>query len=134
MRLDRILALILIIVCLVATLGNWLGNNTSLSEANGEGIGISAQADVALIEIYGTISDEPTTSPLSVNNTSNSNALIKAIRQSRKDGIKAILLHINSPGGTAAASQAVYQELMRTRQETDIKIVASLGDLAASGG
>ncbi len=134
MRLDRILALTLIVLCLVAALGNWFRGSVPSSEMTGERIRISGQADIALIEIYGLISDQPTTTPLSVTNTSNSNALIKAIRQARQDGIKAILLQINSPGGTPAASQAVYQELMRTRQETEIKIVASLGDVAASGG
>ena len=132
MRSDRIFALVLIVLCLVATLGNLFANNNLSSEAKEKGI--NPQANVALLEIYGTISDQPTTTPFSVTNTSNSNYLIKAIRQIREDGMKAILLHINSPGGTAAASQAVYQELMRTRQETDIKIVASMGDVAASGG
>ena len=134
MRLERILALTLIVLCLVAALGNWLTGSIPSPEVTAERIRISGQADVALIEIYGLISDQPTTNPLSVTNTSNSNALIKAIRQARQDGIKAILLQINSPGGTPAASQAIYQELMRTRQETKIKIVASLGDVAASGG
>ena len=135
MRLDRIFALVLIVLCLVASLGNWFGNNNLSSEANKKkGIGINTQANVALLEIYGTISDEPTATPFGATNTSNSNYLIEAIRQIRQDGMKAILLHINSPGGTAAASQAVYEELMRTRQETDIKIVASMGDVAASGG
>ncbi len=134
MRLDRILALTLIVLCLVAALGNWLTGSIPSPEVTAERIRISGQADVALIEVYGLISDQPTTNPLSVTNTSNSNALIKAIRQARQDGIKAILLQINSPGGTPAASQAIYQELMRARQETKIKIVASLGDVAASGG
>ena len=134
MRLDRIFALVLIVLCLVATLGNWLGNSNPSSKTEDEGFGINGQANVALLEIYGTISDEPTNASFGVTNTSSSNYLIDAIRQIREDRIKAILLHINSPGGTAAASQAVYQELMRTRQETDIKIVASMGDVAASGG
>lgn len=134
MRLDRILALTLIVLCLVAALGNWLTGSIPSREVTAERIKIGSQADVALLEIYGLISDQPTTTPLSVSNTSNSNALIKAIRQARQDQVKAILLHINSPGGTPAASQAIYQELMRTRQETEIKIVASLGDVAASGG
>lgn len=72
MRLDRILALVLIVLCLIASLGNWLGNNALSSKADEGGIGANAQADVALLEIYGVISDEPTT-PFSVNNTSNSN-------------------------------------------------------------
>ena len=134
MRLDRILALILILLCLVAALGNWLTGSIPSRELTTEEIRRGTPADVALLEIYGLISDRPTSSPLRVSNTSNSNSLIKAVRQARQDGVKAILLHINSPGGTPAASQAIYQELMRTRQETEIKIVASLGDVAASGG
>lgn len=130
MRLDRILALTLIVLCLVATLGNLLVKPQAQKAESGS----RGQANVALLEVYGTISDQPATTPFSANTTSNSNSLIEAIRQIREDGMKAILLHINSPGGTAAASQAVYQELMRTRKETDIKIVASMGDVAASGG
>lgn len=134
MRLDRILALVLISICLIAALGNWLGGDTPQAETASTRIGSGGKADVALLEVYGVISDEPTTSPFGGANTSNSNAIIKSIRQARKDGVKAILLHIDSPGGTAAASQAIYNELMRTRNETGIKIVASLGDVAASGG
>ncbi len=135
MRWDRILAIGLIVVCLVAALGNWLGGSPQPAEVATDGIQTRAggRADVALLEIYGAISDQPT-SPFAQTDTSNSNALINAIRRAREDEVKAILLHINSPGGTAAASQAVYNELMRTREETEIQIVASLGDVAASGG
>lgn len=130
MRLDRILVLALITICLVAALGNWLGGaRIATPKISPEG-----KANVALLEVYGTISDESTTSPFGGADSSNSNALIKAIRQARKDRVKGILVHINSPGGTAAASEAVYNELLRTRKETNIKVVASLGDVAASGG
>jgi protease IV len=47
--------------------------------------------------------------------------------------VKAILLHINSPGGGAAASQEVYQEVMRIRREKHKKIVASVESVGASG-
>lgn len=134
MRLNRILALVLIVICLIAALGNWLGGDAQRDTVTTPNFGPSGRANVALLNIYGTISDEPTTNPLGGTDTSNSNALIKAIRQARKDGVKAILLHINSPGGTAAASKAIYDELMRVRKETNIKIVAGLGDVAASGG
>lgn len=131
MRLDRILVSALIAICLVAALGNWLGGGPQIATPK---ISPEGKANVALLEVYGTISDEATTSPFGGVDSSNSNALIKAIRQARKDQVKGILVHINSPGGTAAASEAVYSELIRTRKETDIKVVASLGDVAASGG
>jgi protease-4 len=49
------------------------------------------------------------------------------------DSIKAIILHINSPGGGAAASQEIYHEVVRIRQEKHKKIVASVESVGASG-
>lgn len=128
MRVDRLIALTLIVICLVAALGNWLTGSSSLQKSERG----KPAVDVALIDIYGSISDSA--SPFGSSGGASANALLDAIGAARKDKVKAILLRINSPGGTAAAAQSVYHELMRTREETDIKIVASLGDLAASGG
>lgn len=47
--------------------------------------------------------------------------------------VKAIILHINSPGGGAAASQEVYHEVLRIRTEKHKKIVASIESVGASG-
>ncbi|WP_299487778.1 signal peptide peptidase SppA [Acaryochloris sp. IP29b_bin.137] len=128
MRLNRILALALVTLCFIAALGNWLGGSVSKSKSPGS-------ANVALINVYGVISDESSGGAFSSGDGANANKLIQSIKNAREDeGIKAILLRINSPGGTAAASQAVYEELMRTRNDSDIKIIASLGDVAASGG
>ena len=49
------------------------------------------------------------------------------------DSIKAIILHINSPGGGAAASQEIYHEVLRVRKEKHKKIVASVESVGASG-
>jgi protease IV len=47
--------------------------------------------------------------------------------------VKAIILHINSPGGGAAASQEIYNEVSRIRKEKNKKIVASVESVGASG-
>ena len=47
--------------------------------------------------------------------------------------VKAIILHINSPGGGAAASQEIYHEVLRVRQEKKKKIIASVESVGASG-
>ena len=47
--------------------------------------------------------------------------------------VKAIVLHINSPGGGAAASQEMYHEVLRVRQETHKPVVASVESVGASG-
>jgi protease IV len=65
-----------------------------------------------------------------------SDTLIDAIRQARRDNsLRAIVLRIDSPGGSAAASDAIWRELMLAKNErSDRPIVASMSDLAASGG
>ena len=61
----------------------------------------------------------------------------KVNTQLRKFGddssVKAIILHINSPGGGAAASQEIYNEVVRIRQEKHKLIVASVESVGASG-
>ena len=50
------------------------------------------------------------------------------------DSIKAIILHINTPGGGVAASQEIYNEVKRIRDEKKKKIIASIETVGASGG
>jgi protease-4 len=49
------------------------------------------------------------------------------------DNVKAILLHIDSPGGGAAASQEIYHEVLHIRQDKHKKVVASVESMGASG-
>jgi protease-4 len=49
------------------------------------------------------------------------------------DSVKAIVLHIDSPGGAASPSQEIYHEVLRLRQEKHKKIVASIDSVGASG-
>jgi len=50
------------------------------------------------------------------------------------DSIKAIIVHINTPGGGAAASEEIYRAVRRIRDEKKKKIVASIESVGASGG
>src|SRR6202011_620984 len=47
--------------------------------------------------------------------------------------IKAIILHVNSPGGGVAASEEIYREVKRIREEKKKKIVVSIETVGASG-
>ncbi len=61
-------------------------------------------------------------------------SLSELIRQARLDkDIKAVVLRVDSPGGSVAASEEIYQELQALRQAGK-PLVVSMGDLAASGG
>ncbi len=55
------------------------------------------------------------------------------IRKARKnDNVKAIVLRVNSPGGSALASEVIWRELEEARKEKPV--IASMGEIAASGG
>jgi protease-4 len=57
----------------------------------------------------------------------------KAIRQARRDTtVKAIVLRINSPGGSALASEIIWREVTLAKQVKPV--IVSMGDVAASGG
>jgi len=76
---------------------------------------------VAVIEVHGTINGETAT------------AAIDAMREARQnESVAAVVLDINSRGGTAAASEQLYLAVKQTKQE--MPVVASVTGLAASGG
>jgi protease-4 len=57
----------------------------------------------------------------------------KAIRKARLDDkVKAVVLRINSPGGSALASETIWREVMLTKKSKPV--IASMGNVAASGG
>ncbi len=59
--------------------------------------------------------------------------IIKALKKARKSrNVKAIVLRVNSPGGSALASELIWRELELTKKE--LPLVVSMGNVAASGG
>ncbi len=57
---------------------------------------------------------------------------IDRVRQD--DRVKAIVLRVDSPGGTVSASDYLYHHLCRLRDTKEVPIVVSMGSMAASGG
>jgi protease-4 len=55
-------------------------------------------------------------------------------RARRDREVRALLLRINSPGGTATASDLIHGEIMRFKQERKLPVIAQLMGVAASGG
>ncbi len=88
---------------------------------------------VGVVRIYGVINvSDSGGSYFSM--AAGSDAIVKKLSKLGDDGrIKAIVLRINSPGGTVAAVQEIFAKLMELRKK-NIVLVASMGDMAASGG
>lgn len=80
----------------------------------------SSSQKIGVIDVNGVILDADTI-----------NAQLR--KMADEDNVKAVVLHINSPGGGAAASQEIYREIVRLRKEKHLRIVASVESVGASG-
>ena len=88
---------------------------------------------VGIIEINGMIVGDSSAQGLFGGGVAGSQTIMDQLRQvSDNPGIKAIVLRINSPGGTPAASQEITDEINRLKK-SGISVVTSMGDVAASG-
>jgi len=74
---------------------------------------------IAVVEVRGVITE--------------SSGIIEEIHQYQEDeGVKAIILRIDSPGGGVGPSQEIYREISKVKMKK--KVITSMGSVAASGG
>jgi len=99
-------------------------------------VGLNRGPRVAVIYATGTITSGKSGFDPINGAVVGSDTLIEHIRQARRDsGVRAIVLRVDSPGGSAAASDAIWRELVIAKNErADRPLVVSMSDLAASGG
>lgn len=99
-------------------------------------LGIRPRSRIAVLYAVGTIvSGKSAFDPLN-GAVVGSETLVEQIRQVRDDdSIRAIVLRVDSPGGSSIASDVIWRELMITRDQNPSRpLIASMSDLAASGG
>lgn len=93
---------------------------------------------IAIVDLNGMILDAVPQGPFDVVTESQlitPRRVLKLLESIKTDpAIKAVVLRINSPGGSVTASDEIYQTIVRFREETDIPVIVSHGDIAASGG
>jgi protease IV len=89
--------------------------------AGGEEAGLHAFGEkIGVVDLEGVIDDPSQT--------------VEELRRfADDDSIKAIVLHVNSPGGGVAASEEIYREVKRIRDEKKKYIVSSIATVGASG-
>lgn len=103
------------------SLGEYLGV-APLPHSSGDGA-------VGVVTLEGEITEESVG-----NGNASANALIAMIRDAEMDpSVKAVVLRINSPGGSALASEKIREALISLRKSGK-PLVAYFGDMAASGG
>ncbi len=103
--------------------------------ATGAMRGISVGGNrIALIRVDGAIvAGQSGFSPLGGASTGSDDVVQQIERAIEDDDVKGILLRVNSPGGSAAASQEIYHAVQMAQQHHKL-VVVSMADVAASGG
>ena len=99
-----------------------------------ESTGVRRRSKIAVINAAGVINSgssgfDPVNGPVV-----GSDSLVEYIREARADdSIRAIVLRVDSPGGSSTASDVIWRELSISR-ENKRPVIVSMSDLAASGG
>ena len=101
---------------------------SSKRSTSGEG-----KPKVALIYATGPIVSEAPTSPFTTGQVITPDVMAVALREAREDShIQAVVMRVDSPGGSAVASDAIWREVLLTQREKPL--VVSMSDVAGSGG
>jgi protease-4 len=101
-----------------------------------ESVGIHPRSRIGVLYAVGTITSGRSGFDPVNGGVVGSDTMVEQIRQARADSsLKAIVLRIDSPGGSSVASDVIWRELMITRdQKPSRPLIVSMSDLAASGG
>jgi len=93
------------------------------------------RAKILLLQVDGVLSDQPESSWYGLRSESPVARVREELDRARRDdSIEALLLRIDTPGGTVTASDLLYQEILRFKQERGVPVVAQLMGMATSGG
>jgi protease-4 len=104
------------------------------AQVSWEATGVNPRSRIAIIHAAGVINSgssgfDPVNGPVI-----GADSLVEYIREARADrSIRAIVLRVDSPGGSSTASDVIWRELSISR-ENNRPVIVSMSDLAASGG
>jgi len=119
---------VIILICLLI-----LASLAGLAFQSGGSKKPSQSAKIAIIYVEGVITGGRGQSNV-FGEQGGTDQVIKQLHEARDDeSVKAVVLRINSPGGSAAASQEVGEEIKKLRAKGKV-VVTSMADVAASGG
>ncbi|MEO6213622.1 MAG: signal peptide peptidase SppA [Vicinamibacterales bacterium] len=114
------------------------GHTRFLSDADyrkvsASSVGLNRGPRIAVVYAVGVITSGASSYDSASGQSVGSDTLVEILRKVRADdSIKAIVLRVDSPGGSAVASDIIWREVLLTRQVKPV--IASMSDVAASGG
>src|SRR5438067_898940 len=110
-----------------------IARGSEYKEISQESLGLNKGDKIAIVYAAGDITSGRSTYGGSGQDTIGSDSLVKTINDARDDkGIKAIVLRIDSPGGSGLASDIIWRAVESAKEKKPV--VVSMSDVAASGG
>lgn len=127
-------SLVLAIIVIALIFGLFGGSGSGMATANEQFVSGSGLDKVAVIPVEGIIGEAG--SSVFGGGVGVSADVIRAdLSQAQNDPqVKAVILSINSPGGSAVVSDQIYQYITEFKRNTKKPVIANFGDTAASGG
>jgi protease IV len=122
---------VLVSACISPRIDIFPDHTKPLKEYTLEGKG---KKKVLVVHVRGFISDTPKSSMLASRPSMLQEIVSQLKLAEEDDDIEALILQINTPGGSTTASDILYEEILRLKGKSQKKIVAALMDVAASGG
>jgi len=121
----------------VLVVGSPLGfmgrDRAPLEEVKIEGEG---RDKILLVDVSGIITDMPTQRAFGLVEEDSTVSRVEAelTKAAEDDAVRGVVVHVRSPGGGVTASDDLYRQLKRFRDEEQVPVIAALGGVAASGG
>lgn len=107
--------------------------NSEYSKVSAESLGLEKGEKIAVIYATGTIGSGRSDDGALGDQSVGSDTMVKALNDARDDtSIKAIVIRVDSPGGTGLASDIIWRAVEAAKEKKPV--VVSMGDVAASGG
>jgi protease IV len=134
-RLPLVLTALLLVGCSFISI-DLTPRIRPLEEETVEGKG---DAKILLMDVSGFISDDTGSTTLTIGSPPPRVPLLVRVREELEkaagdDKVKAVIVRINSPGGTVTASDIIFRELQSYKRKANVPVIAVMMDVAASGG
>lgn len=101
------------------------------AETESAGSFLASSEGVAVVKVYGTIQMKE--EKMTFGRSGGSDSIVQQLKKFRKNkNVKGLVLRVNSPGGTVAASQEIHNQIKELAKK--MPVVVSMGDVCASGG
>jgi protease-4 len=132
--LKKIFMTVILLLAVLSFVISLLGGKNNSAVKKAEDTAIKGDK-IAVIDITGTMLSGGSGVPqlFSESTGAYSNTIMKQLRRAAKDkSVKAVLLNINSPGGSVTSAEEITEEIQRFKKDSKKPIVATMGNAGAS--